>query len=156
MLQNIKQKRDEGFTIIEVLIVLAIAGLIMVVVFLAVPALQRNSRNNAFKTDANNILAGVGEYMGNNNGQFPTALTGGAPTVTVGTGTNQSTVNVGSGTTAVSLNSGMPAAVGTVNVQTAVKCDPANAGATVAAPRSYVVLYRVETGSGTAQVCQGS
>jgi prepilin-type N-terminal cleavage/methylation domain-containing protein len=37
-----KQKRQQGFTIIEVLIVLAIAALILLIVFLAVPALQRN------------------------------------------------------------------------------------------------------------------
>jgi prepilin-type N-terminal cleavage/methylation domain-containing protein len=36
------KNNKKGFTIIEVLIVLAIAGVIMVIVFLAVPALQRN------------------------------------------------------------------------------------------------------------------
>ncbi|MDQ3065292.1 MAG: prepilin-type N-terminal cleavage/methylation domain-containing protein, partial [bacterium] len=41
MLSRIKNN-NKGFTIIEVLIVLAIAGLIMLIVFLAVPALQRN------------------------------------------------------------------------------------------------------------------
>ena len=45
MRSYIGKKRAEGFTIIEVLIVLAIAGLILLVVFLAVPALQRNARN---------------------------------------------------------------------------------------------------------------
>ena len=40
MLNKIK-KDNKGFTIIEVLIVLAIAGLIMLTVFLAVPSLQR-------------------------------------------------------------------------------------------------------------------
>lgn len=35
----------EGFTIIEVLIVLAIAGVILLTIFLAVPALRRNERN---------------------------------------------------------------------------------------------------------------
>ena len=50
MLQNLK-KRNQGFTIIEVMIVLAIAGLIMLIVFLAVPALQRNQRNTARKQD---------------------------------------------------------------------------------------------------------
>jgi len=34
-----------GFTIIEVMIVLAIAGTILAIVFIAVPALQRNTRN---------------------------------------------------------------------------------------------------------------
>jgi prepilin-type N-terminal cleavage/methylation domain-containing protein len=44
MLGNLKKYKTghDGFTIIEVLIVLAIAGLIMVVVFLAVPNLEKS------------------------------------------------------------------------------------------------------------------
>lgn len=80
MLKQLQKRKDEsGFTIIEVLIVLAIAGLIMVVVFLAVPNLQRTQRNNARKTDANNLLSNLSEYVGNNAGQTPTAAcTGGS------------------------------------------------------------------------------
>ena len=53
MLRKLQKRKgnQEGFTIIEVLIVLAIAGLIMVVVFLAVPNLQKSQRNNSRKTD---------------------------------------------------------------------------------------------------------
>ena len=40
--QNNKQK---GFTIIEVVLVLAIAGLIFLMVFIALPALPRNQRD---------------------------------------------------------------------------------------------------------------
>jgi prepilin-type N-terminal cleavage/methylation domain-containing protein len=69
MLHTYKTKRDEGFTIIEVLIVLAIAGLIMLIVFLAVPALQRNSRNTQRTNDASLIGGSVGECMANKNGQ---------------------------------------------------------------------------------------
>ncbi|MGB4759319.1 MAG: prepilin-type N-terminal cleavage/methylation domain-containing protein [Candidatus Saccharimonadales bacterium] len=159
MLQNIKQKRQEGFTIIEVLIVLAIAGLIMVVVFLAVPALQRNSRNNALKTDANNVLSGVGEYLANNAGTLPSAVALAGTTVTVGaTGTNQSTVNVGGGTTGAQLNGATPTGIGVVQVVTGVKCTGSSGAttATGASGRSYVVVYRVETGSGTALICTGS
>lgn len=43
--------RNSGFTIIEVMIVLAIAALIMLIVFLAVPALQRHVRNLKRKND---------------------------------------------------------------------------------------------------------
>lgn len=71
-----KRKSESGFTIIEVLIVLAIAGLIMVVVFLAVPNLQRSQRNNARKSDANNMLQNLSEYVGNANGSLPSACTG--------------------------------------------------------------------------------
>jgi prepilin-type N-terminal cleavage/methylation domain-containing protein len=74
MLDRFKTRKEEsGFTIIEVLIVLAIAGLIMVVVFLAVPNLQRSQRNNARKTDANNVLSALSDYTSNNGGALPTA-----------------------------------------------------------------------------------
>lgn len=65
--QQIK-KKTEGFTIIEVLIVLAIAGLIMLIVFLAVPALQRSQRNNARTSDASRVAAAVTECLANSNG----------------------------------------------------------------------------------------
>ena len=72
--QTIKSKQ-EGFTIIEVLIVLAIAALILLVVFLAVPGLQRSQANNAAKADASNISAGVTTYLSNNNGILPASKT---------------------------------------------------------------------------------
>ncbi len=66
---------SQGFTIIEVLIVLAIAGLIMLIVFLAVPALQRNSRNNQRTKDASQILSAVNECLSNRNGQISSCNT---------------------------------------------------------------------------------
>jgi prepilin-type N-terminal cleavage/methylation domain-containing protein len=68
-----KQKREAGFTIIEVLIVLAIAALILLIVFLAVPALQRNARNTQRKSDAANIGSAISNFEGNNSGALPTA-----------------------------------------------------------------------------------
>ncbi len=70
MLKNYK-KRTEGFTIIEVLIVLAIAGLIILIVLLAVPALQRNTRNTGRKEDAGRIATAVNDYVSNNGGALP-------------------------------------------------------------------------------------
>jgi prepilin-type N-terminal cleavage/methylation domain-containing protein len=67
----LKTKRAEGFTIIEVMIVLAIAGLIMVIVFIAVPQLQRNQRDNARQNIANRIKAEIESYAGNNQGTYP-------------------------------------------------------------------------------------
>lgn len=85
MLNNIKKKYNEkGFTIIEVLIVLAIAGLILLIVFLAVPALQRNSRNSGRKSDIARIGGAVVEYMNNNNGKVPTDTSLGAIIKTAG------------------------------------------------------------------------
>jgi prepilin-type N-terminal cleavage/methylation domain-containing protein len=70
MLNKIKNRNQEGFTIIEVLIVLAIAGLILLIVFLAVPALQRNSRNTTKKNDVSKALAAANEWVSNNSGKI--------------------------------------------------------------------------------------
>ena len=89
---------EGGFTIIEVLIVLAIAGLILMIVFLAVPALQRNLRNTQRKNDVQTLLGGISEYESNNNGQLPTpsASTDIATTGLIGaSGTAQATVKLG-------------------------------------------------------------
>jgi prepilin-type N-terminal cleavage/methylation domain-containing protein len=68
-------REQKGFTIIEVLIVLAIAGLILLIVFLAVPALQRNSRNTQRRTDVTRLLGSVQESVNNSNGALPTVDT---------------------------------------------------------------------------------
>lgn len=62
------KKKTEGFTIIEVLIVLAIAGLILLIVFLAVPALQRNSRNTQRNNEASRVSSAVTDCLANRNG----------------------------------------------------------------------------------------
>jgi prepilin-type N-terminal cleavage/methylation domain-containing protein len=67
-------KNRKGFTIIEVMIVLAIAGLIMVVVFLAIPQLQRSQRNNARQAVMNRYAAEVNNFASNNSGAIPTAI----------------------------------------------------------------------------------
>lgn len=46
-----KNLTKKGFTIIEVVLVLAIAGLIFLMVFLALPALQRSQRDTQRKQD---------------------------------------------------------------------------------------------------------
>jgi prepilin-type N-terminal cleavage/methylation domain-containing protein len=60
-----------GFTIIEVLIVLAVAGMILLIVFEAVPALLRSSRNNQRRQDVSTILGAVSHYELNNSGAMP-------------------------------------------------------------------------------------
>ena len=52
---NHKRQPKAGFTIIEVVLVLAIAGLIFLMVFLALPALNRGQRNTQRKRDAAQI-----------------------------------------------------------------------------------------------------
>lgn len=70
------RKDQKGFTIIEVMIVLAIAGLIIGVVLVAVPQLQRNQRNTARKSILNRVKTELENYAGNNNGTYPANATG--------------------------------------------------------------------------------
>src|ERR1700685_1598743 len=73
MLNKLKKtNKNEGFTIIEIMIVLVIAALILLIVFLAVPALQRSQRNTGRKSDGGHMSTAVNDWVTNNNGTLPT------------------------------------------------------------------------------------
>jgi prepilin-type N-terminal cleavage/methylation domain-containing protein len=153
MLSNIrKRKAQEGFTIIEVLIVLAIAGLILLVVFLAVPALQRNARNTQRREDAGNILSAVSEYVANNNGSIPAVQanlgSGNSATMGAGAGINTVPINLGYYDAAnVSIKAyaaGLTTTTDTITVVTGAVCNGnayTNTGATA---RSTAIIYTLE------------
>lgn len=61
-------KRRKGFTIIEVVLVLAIAGLIFAMVFIALPTLQRSQRNTQRKRDLTAIIAAMNRWKTHNSG----------------------------------------------------------------------------------------
>lgn len=70
-IRPIEDRAQRGFTIIETLIVLAVAGFILLLIFEAIPTLQRNSRNNQRRQDVQTILADVSHYELNDSGKFP-------------------------------------------------------------------------------------
>ena len=59
-----------GFTIIEVVLVLAIAGLIFLMVFVALPALQRSQRDTQRKNDVGRMVTALTTYY-SNKGSMP-------------------------------------------------------------------------------------
>ncbi len=156
MLQNNK-KRNQGFTIIEVLIVLAIAGLIMLIVFLAVPALRRNSNNTASRNDASKILSAVSESVSNNNGKLP-ADTGDATALETSANSKQNVAVVDK-----FANVGV-AVLDQVQVVKQVKCKDAGVATTgtiaeltkaknqdlveAGTSRDYAVLFNIESAGG--------
>lgn len=75
---NSQTKSKSGFTIIEVVLVLAIAGLIFLIVFLAVPALQRSQRDTARKSDMGRLIAATQDYRSNHQGTLPLPANGAA------------------------------------------------------------------------------
>lgn len=67
-----KHNIKEGFTIIEVIIVLVIAAVIMLAVFLVVPQLQRSAANNTFQSNARSALTAAQQFAANSSGATPT------------------------------------------------------------------------------------
>jgi prepilin-type N-terminal cleavage/methylation domain-containing protein len=69
---NLSKKiaNQTGFTIIEVMIVLAIAGLIMAMLFIAVPELQASQRDSQRRSYARQAFAALEELHGN-GGKLP-------------------------------------------------------------------------------------
>lgn len=159
MLTKLKNKK-EGFTIIEVMIVLAIAGLIILIVLLAIPALQRNSRNTAMKNDASAVTAAVNEFKSNNDGINPStagSLSSGSTLTISGTsGSTPATGKIQDGTTVT----GVVAAPGvytattsnTIYVLYKFKCNTANyvgASSVTANDRAIAVIYPSERSGST-------
>lgn len=66
-------RNQKGFTIIEVVLVLAIAGLIFLMVFIALPALQRSQRDTQRRDDVARVASQINSFQTNNNGKIPTA-----------------------------------------------------------------------------------
>lgn len=64
-------RSSKGFTIIEVSLVLAIAGLIFVMIFVALPALQRQSRDTKRREDTLTLIGAIKKYQQNNRGALP-------------------------------------------------------------------------------------
>jgi prepilin-type N-terminal cleavage/methylation domain-containing protein len=157
MLTKLQKRNSEGFTIIEVMIVLAIAALILLIVLLAVPALQRNSRNTTIKNDASSVAGGINTYESDNNGTPPTNVAG-SGTVTL----SKDTCSATAGTTA-------PVETIKVNGSTTVSCQAAAPGSTptpgnvivvpkltcngTASNRAFALYYATETSGSTAQQC---
>lgn len=67
-----KKDNKKGFTIIEVVLVLAIAGLIFAMVFIALPALRRSQRDHSRENDASVVAAAITKWnsANRNSGTF--------------------------------------------------------------------------------------
>ena len=66
---NINSK--SGFTIIEVVLVLAIAGLIFLMVFVAFPALQRSQQDTRRTDDMGRVQSALMNWQNNHNNNLP-------------------------------------------------------------------------------------
>lgn len=145
-----------GFTVIEMLVVLAIASFILSVVLMAIPALQRNSRNSARRDDVQIVLQALSRYALNNSANFPDDLMF----------LNDSRLSFYDRTSGIHLHPQTSASAGPVSsaddegrvdIYNYERCnidDPGAATSNGADYRDVVALYAIETSTGTAPRCQ--
>lgn len=144
-----QQLKQAGFTIIEVVLVLAIAALIFLMVFIALPALQRSQRDDARKKDVTIVASAIQSWQGNNrSGTFSQAA--------LLTYVNPANGDTSSNTTTVTLNTtaaagNVTAADATVTAYQGKKCgaSAANGVVTLVAgtARQYAIVTRLEAGN---------
>lgn len=142
MLKKLQKRNSEGFTIIEVMIVLAIAALILLIVLLAVPALQRNSRNTQIRNDASTIAGGINTFVSDYDGAVPNSVTG-TGTVTITDGSDSETIKVAGGTAVTKATTAPTSAIATGTIQ--VLIGETCGGSTSA--RAVAIFYSSETSS---------
>ena len=141
--------KTQGFTLIEVVLVLAIAGLIFLIVFLALPALQRTQRDTARKNDTSRFVSQLSNYQSNNQGAIPTTWsTFVSSYLTVG-GQQFGDPQTGSYTLQVKATPGTAptTASGNLNIYAGGKCDTdLTDGVAVAGARDVSVVMPLEQG----------
>jgi prepilin-type N-terminal cleavage/methylation domain-containing protein len=107
---NRLRNKEQGFTLIEVVIVLAIAAGLILVVLLAVGGAQRSNRDTQRKSMVGNLASALENFASNTGGAYPTATlpasyttnmidptTGAAPVYSTATATLAAPSNYASG-----------------------------------------------------------
>jgi len=149
MSNKLKELRaKEGFTIIEVIIVLVIGAVIMLAVFLVVPQLQRTQRNTARQALARQIFSAAEQYAANNNGTYPT--TEASITDITGTLKDGTTTVTIVGNTTNATASGNYDAAGEVQIATNLQCGTTNSAAPSNVAGKFSVTIYQETSSTSA------
>lgn len=156
-----RNSSSAGFTIVETLIVLAIGGFILLIIFLAIPGLQRSSRNDQRRQDVQTVLQAVSNYELNHAGTIPNTgqlrsflntyekgkLTFYAPA--------NATVSTPAATDSLQTFPSSPVAQDNILINNHAKCSTNGQATNTGAGYSDVVaLYNVETGTGVRAQCQ--
>lgn len=142
-------KQTKGFTIIEVVLVLAIAALIFLMIFVALPALQRGQRDTARKQDVGTIAAALNSYRSNHNGSLPTTTsTDFSKYIDKLSQVDPASVTIQEGSTGNG-----PDTTDTAYIYLRAKCDSDNK-AVAGTTRQAAVITTLEAGSGNVKYCE--
>ncbi len=149
-----KTNKNQGFTIIELLIVLSIAGLILLIMLVAIPTLQRNARNNQRNQDIQTILAALSQYELRNSGNYPSDSSEYLQNAKLSfyDANAINTLSLTRGDTATNSST-----ESTVLVRNRQKCNPDNSGQSTrqgAGFNDVVALFTIETSNEPAKRCK--
>jgi len=138
----------KGFTIIEVVLVLAIAGLIFLMVFIALPTLQKSQRDTQRKDDVSRIETQIQAYQSNNTSKIPTTatqLTTFQTKYLTDNYTDPSTGNTYTLTYQASTTTAPSTTLGTITYYYKAKCDSSTtSGVTAANGNNYAMMLPLE------------
>ena len=86
LIKKLKKSRQKGFTLVELLIVIAVIAILATLVFVSLDPVTRfaDARNSRRWNDVNSILTAVHEYIVDNDGALPTGLTSGQSATEIG------------------------------------------------------------------------
>ena len=76
MIRKGEMKTQKGFTIVETSLVIAIAGLIFLMVFVALPGLRAQQRDTDRREDVTKVVRDIKDFQSNNRGALPNGETG--------------------------------------------------------------------------------
>ncbi|MFH0818792.1 MAG: prepilin-type N-terminal cleavage/methylation domain-containing protein [Patescibacteria group bacterium] len=101
------KKNHKGFTLVELLIVIAVIAILAAVAFVAIDPATRfaEARNSQRWSDVSSILEGTQQYIVDNAGTYPTGIVAGETRV-IGTGASGCTCTAVAPTDGVCVNLG--------------------------------------------------
>lgn len=74
MKKFIASRREAGFTLIEIVIVIAIAALILMAVLVFVPAVQKNQRDGSRRNNVGKVVSAVETAAADNQGTYTAGM----------------------------------------------------------------------------------
>lgn len=150
-MKNANINTKKGFTIIEVVLVLAIAGLIFLMVFVALPSLQSSQRDTTRKNNYSLIGTAVENYKSAHGGKLPSDWASIAAYIDSNIqdpefGTiNGAVTNIAAGTNAT-YNTYASATGRHVQIVKEASCNKDTDRVVSANPRNYAIVGYLESG----------
>lgn len=146
-LKQIKElQAQRGFTIVELLIVIVVIGILAAIVIVAYNGITNNARNNAWRSDAQN-LAKIAEIVNTERGSYPT----GTDTASLETSFNQTATSKVPGNIDLQISDGT-----TTNAQATTAAEATPKGYYINPCTGGLMIYYPSTGGTRQEITVGN